>query len=351
MLFHSSSKVLLYSFILSFVWFFSILTPIFADTEDNKMSDPEFKALLAKLEDTDEFVRMKAAKTLGEMGPEAQAAIAALTEISQNDPDEDVRRFALDALQKIKPTAVDAKPLPEMPKVTPNSITITRTITLFSEAYQDVSGLIKSPSSRMFFVKLKNNSVLPVNVPLLRVRWFDNDKEVDMAEVEGPEEVILPDCEISHYFSFPQSKSTIQWKIEVIAVKSVELTEEDRKLLEQNSRLLKNMKVLKPRVIEKFGVVVGDKFTIYNPSSKLAPGVRVMLLGYDKNDRLVSIQFYYCEDVPQGFTDVLNDATIDPEKKKKSIAKFENFADAGKDSQAAQLKGEVVAVGVRKMEE
>jgi HEAT repeat protein len=57
--------------------------------------------LAQELKDKDEAVRLRAAKALGRMGPSAAAAASALSEATK-DPDEDVRRVAKAALDKVQ---------------------------------------------------------------------------------------------------------------------------------------------------------------------------------------------------------------------------------------------------------
>jgi HEAT repeat protein len=59
-------------------------------------------ALLKQLDDKDEAVRLKAAKTLGRMGVDAKDALDALREAARSDPDADVRSVAKQSLQKIQ---------------------------------------------------------------------------------------------------------------------------------------------------------------------------------------------------------------------------------------------------------
>ena len=53
------------------------------------------------LKDAETSVRWRAAQTLQMMGPDAKTAIPALTELL-NDKDENVRKAAAEALEKIK---------------------------------------------------------------------------------------------------------------------------------------------------------------------------------------------------------------------------------------------------------
>jgi HEAT repeat protein len=58
--------------------------------------------LIKNLHDKDEGIRLRAAKTLGSMGPVAKEAVDGLTE-SLHDADADVRHQALEALRRIRP--------------------------------------------------------------------------------------------------------------------------------------------------------------------------------------------------------------------------------------------------------
>ena len=61
----------------------------------------EVNSLIEKLKDPDEEVRQNAAKALGEIGPEAKAAIPALREALKDDY-KAVRKAAEDALKEIE---------------------------------------------------------------------------------------------------------------------------------------------------------------------------------------------------------------------------------------------------------
>jgi HEAT repeat protein len=67
-------------------------------------ADADVRALVKQLKDKDEFVRLKAAKSLGKLGTAAKGALPALTEALE-DPDEDVRAVAKQAIAKIKEAA------------------------------------------------------------------------------------------------------------------------------------------------------------------------------------------------------------------------------------------------------
>lgn len=66
-------------------------------------------ALVAKLKDPDVAVRFKAVKDLAALGPAAKSALPALAEVARTDADEDVRRVAGSAREKIEPEAVRAE--------------------------------------------------------------------------------------------------------------------------------------------------------------------------------------------------------------------------------------------------
>jgi len=65
-------------------------------------SDAVLGVYISDLTDTDEAIRLRAAKALGRYGPAAKAALPVLTEASRNDPDADVRRVAADAIARIQ---------------------------------------------------------------------------------------------------------------------------------------------------------------------------------------------------------------------------------------------------------
>jgi HEAT repeat protein len=64
-------------------------------------SKDDVPALIRQLKDKDDFVRLKAAKSLGKLGVDAKDAIPALLETSTKDEDVDVRSVAKQALEKI----------------------------------------------------------------------------------------------------------------------------------------------------------------------------------------------------------------------------------------------------------
>jgi hypothetical protein len=72
-------------------------------------STTEVKALIRQLQDKDEAIRLKAAKSLGKLGRHARGAIPALTEALKDD-DADVRAVAKQSLAKIQ-AAVQAEDL------------------------------------------------------------------------------------------------------------------------------------------------------------------------------------------------------------------------------------------------
>ncbi len=63
--------------------------------------DAQVNKLVEQLASDDAFVRLKAARSLGTLGPAAQSALPALEKLAQ-DPDEDVRAVAKAAVQKIR---------------------------------------------------------------------------------------------------------------------------------------------------------------------------------------------------------------------------------------------------------
>jgi len=67
--------------------------------------------LIRALWDTDPGTRWNAATALGKIGASASSALPALQEISKNDVSVDVRRAAVDAVNKITPVAIDPVPM------------------------------------------------------------------------------------------------------------------------------------------------------------------------------------------------------------------------------------------------
>jgi hypothetical protein len=78
-----------------------------------KITDPAFKVALwmAMLKDPDEEKRVKAARWLGELGPEAATAVPALVELAKGDNPR-VREAALEGLRKIDSEAAEQFVLP-----------------------------------------------------------------------------------------------------------------------------------------------------------------------------------------------------------------------------------------------
>ncbi|GEM_PF-4325622 len=72
--------------------------------------DPEVLRSMAALGSDQPLVRMKAAMDLGQMGPRAKDALAALTRVSEGDPDSYVRQAALEAVGKIRVTGGGGDP-------------------------------------------------------------------------------------------------------------------------------------------------------------------------------------------------------------------------------------------------
>jgi hypothetical protein len=68
---------------------------------DKDQSDRQSARLIDDLKSTDVLVRLKAVKSLSKLGPKAKTAIRALTEVAQQDPDEDIREVAARALANI----------------------------------------------------------------------------------------------------------------------------------------------------------------------------------------------------------------------------------------------------------
>lgn len=67
-------------------------------------------ALILQLTSRDESLRLRAAKALGGLGPDARAAVPALT-AALADPDGDVRRAAAAALRRVQPDAKSSEEL------------------------------------------------------------------------------------------------------------------------------------------------------------------------------------------------------------------------------------------------
>lgn len=65
-------------------------------------TDAVYKVHILDLQDPDPGIRLRAAKTLGDFGPKAAIALLPLQQLL-NDTDRDVRRVALDAINRISP--------------------------------------------------------------------------------------------------------------------------------------------------------------------------------------------------------------------------------------------------------
>ncbi len=318
--------------------------------------DPRVAALVGKLSDDDPFVRMQAAKTLGQLGAAARSALPALRALSA-DPDEDVRMIAASAVRKIGPGAAPAAPprpaapVPAAPeKALPSDVVLSAVTSIFCQGYKDVTGIIKTPSFRSFLVEMKNVSPKPLVVTTLEVA-LTQDREAAGSEVApGPESVILPGRTIYHTFDLPLRKASIGYEVSIKEVAAVDLDARARARAERNASLLERMRVLKARQITKFGVPVGERFTVQNPDRKPAAGIRVVLLGLDSNGKLTTMQFYYSEEVPSGFSEFVNNPTNEAEPRKGGFV-FDGVADANRKVFPDTLKGLVIGVGVRRHEE
>jgi HEAT repeat protein len=78
-----------------FLFVLILSAPAFADDK------PDVQALIKQLQDKDEVVRLKAAKTLEKLGADAKDALPALNDAT-NDPDDDVKSVAKRAVVKIR---------------------------------------------------------------------------------------------------------------------------------------------------------------------------------------------------------------------------------------------------------
>jgi len=80
-----------------------VLRKTWTDIQSKKdQPDPKLKRLIDDLKSRDVLVRLKAAKSLGKLGPAAKDAIPVLTEVAKHDADEDVRKVAARALANIE---------------------------------------------------------------------------------------------------------------------------------------------------------------------------------------------------------------------------------------------------------
>jgi HEAT repeat protein len=70
--------------------------------------DDTVATLIGLLRDADSAVACEAAKALGLIGPEAEAALPALKEVAKSNRDSDLRRIALRALKQIRRDATDS---------------------------------------------------------------------------------------------------------------------------------------------------------------------------------------------------------------------------------------------------
>ena len=68
---------------------------------DKDQPDRQSARLIDDLKSTDVLIRLRAVKSLSKLGPKAKTAIPALTEVAQQDADEDIRKVAARALANI----------------------------------------------------------------------------------------------------------------------------------------------------------------------------------------------------------------------------------------------------------
>lgn len=82
--------------------FDQVLRETFEKSQEPKnQSESDLKRLIDDLASTDPLIRLRAAKSLGKLGPKAAAAIPSLTKVAREDPDEDVRGVAAAALASV----------------------------------------------------------------------------------------------------------------------------------------------------------------------------------------------------------------------------------------------------------
>lgn len=91
------------------VGFLALLVLIVADPASSAQDKVDVPALIKKLDDKDEQVRLVAAKQLGKQGASAMDAVPALTKML-NDPSMSLRLVASQALQSIQPPSGSASP-------------------------------------------------------------------------------------------------------------------------------------------------------------------------------------------------------------------------------------------------
>jgi hypothetical protein len=319
--------------------------------------DPRVAGLVENLGSGDAMVRMQAAKALGQLGPAAREALPALRKL-KNDPDEDVRMIAASAIRKIagdgaapaEPPPAAPEPAPAAPPaMTPGAVAITSVTSLFCQGYKDVTGLISTPSSRFFLISLKNTSKQPVIATLLELAIRVPGEAARTEPVQGPAAVILPGRTVYHTFDLPIRKESTGFEIKVAEVVAANLDDQALATARRYADLLNRMRVMKARVLTSFGVAVGERFTLHNPDSQPAPGVRLVLLGYTTGGQLTTMQFYHCEEVAPGFSEYVNNPTSKNEPRKGKFS-FDGIADARRDVFPDTYRGVVIGVGVQKQE-
>lgn len=85
--------------------FFGLLSVLAASQAAMSQAKADIPELIKQLKDKDEFVRLKAAKSLGKLGADAKDALVPLQEVAAKDADADVRAVAKQAVETIN-TAV-----------------------------------------------------------------------------------------------------------------------------------------------------------------------------------------------------------------------------------------------------
>lgn len=162
---------------------------------EKKPARPDVADLVKQLKDTNHEVRRKAASTLGEMGPEAEAAVPALGEMMFEDSDLISRDVAADALRNLGPKA--AVLVPKLLKALEDDNDTVRNSAISSlgrlgmEAEQVVPALVKAlgegPPTRNYAATALGNfgPGAKAALPELHKALEDKDSHMRVAAAEA----------------------------------------------------------------------------------------------------------------------------------------------------------------------
>ena len=315
---------------------------------------PKVQQLIEQLRDEDAVVRLSAAKQLGEMGEDGRPAMEPLKEACQ-DPDEVVRMVAKNALDKLKKAtnvAVDEGGVKLTQAV--EKVTVTKVERIFSPTEVSASGFTRRPASMRFFVTLKNTADHPTQVGTLRVRWFMGQEEIHNDDASGPILPLLAGQTCTHTFPLRWDRDS-RWDrrtkatVEVALATPIELDQADRLKLEMVRNQCAKLRVLNAQPIYRYGILMGDQFTIQNTSDQICKGMYVALQGYDSTNEWICSLLYHIPIVPKGYTHVTNDPSK-AARDKRSLTKLIDYQYAKPDPQIKRMVATVLGVGLEQDE-